>query len=248
MTDIRIKESPQNLEAVTMDFFLRDTGTLDEREELATSVRVALGTDRLSSADEVLPDLDSTDRHGWWGDLDAEDIWGGWPIGCKNWLLTRAKITEAPSKEGSTLQRARQYTRDALQPFIDKRVATRIDVVAVRTELNRIEVSATIYRGPAVEIDLRYQILWEDDPADVVKDVQIMIPPSLNHTITIPRANLFLTTFSTTRINGIGIPSGNLVLSSPGISLSSSKMPFRRNDWPNPRRRIDQSHLVSFSK
>ena len=114
MTDVRLKEYA-SLQGVTMDFLLRDSGALDEREELATAARVALGTDRMANVNEVLPDPDSTDRRGWWGDMDAEDIWGGWPIGCKNWLLTRAKITDAPSVEGSTLQRARQYTQDALQ-------------------------------------------------------------------------------------------------------------------------------------
>lgn len=232
MTDVRIKETQENLEAVTMDFLLLDSGLLDEREEMATSVRVALGTDRLAAVDEVLPDLDSTDRRGWWGDLDAEEIWSGWPIGCKNWLLTRAKITEAQSREGSTLQRARQYTKDALQPFIDKKVATLINTSAVRTELNRIEVTATIFRGPLAEIDLRYQILWQDDPALVVP----VVTPVVVSGIIIPSGNLVLSSIGMSRGNLISIPSSNLVLSSDPAALSSSKIPFRRSDWPNPSR------------
>lgn len=237
MTDIRIAEGPQNLEAVTMDFLLLDTGLLDEREEMATSARVALGTDRLASVDEVLPDPDSTDRRGWWGDLEAEDIWGGWPIGCKNWLLTRAKITEAPSREGSTLQRARQYTQDALQPFIDKKVATLINVSADRTELNRIEVMATIFRGPLEEIDLRYQVLWQDDSATPSNIAIVAAPPSItDRSIIIPGGNLLLSSMAVLRSNTINIPSGNLLLSSVPVTAVSSKMPFRRTDWPNPNR------------
>ena len=146
MTDLRIKEKV-SLEGTTMDLLLRSDGSLDEREELATAVRIALGTDALSDVDEILPDPDSSDRRGWWGNMDAEEIWGGWPIGCKNWLLLRAKITDAPSSEGSTLYRAKQYTQDALQPFIDKRIATRIDVTATRIGLDRIDVDIFMYRG-----------------------------------------------------------------------------------------------------
>lgn len=146
-----------------MDFLLRDTGLLDEREEMLTAARVALGTDRMADKNDILPDPDSTDRKGWWGDLDAEEIWGGWPIGTKNWLLTRAKITQTPSMEGSTLERARRYTLDSLQPFVDKRIASQTSVIATRTDLDRIEVYAQIFRGPESEIDLRYQLLWQEE-------------------------------------------------------------------------------------
>lgn len=164
MTDIRLKEN-FTLQGVTMDWLLRDTGLIDERDELATSVKVALGTDSQAAASDILPDPDSVDRKGWWGDLDADEIWGGWPIGCKNWLLTRAKIlTATPSLEGDTLERARQYTREALQPFVDQRMATQIVVGATRTGLERIDVTALLFRGNLVEIDLRFQILWTEDP------------------------------------------------------------------------------------
>lgn len=223
MTDVRIREL-FTLEGPTMDFFLREDGTLDEREELASAVRLALGTDSLADVNEVLPDPDSTDRRGWWGDIDADTIWGGWPVGCKNWLLTRTKIMEAPSSEGSTLQRAKNYTVQALQPLIDKRIATRIDVQAARTELNRIEVNAIIYRGPKVEIDLRYQLLWEEEAA--VEDDHSV---AFNHKIRVPYANILLTT---TAIPDAGFqnglltdyrflvpPQGNLELSSIALSI-----------------------------
>ncbi len=157
MADARLKETV-SLSGTLMDMLLRDDGQLDEREELATAVRVALGTDALADADEVLPDPDSNDRRGWWGNLDAEAIWDGWPIGCKNWLLTRAKITDAPSIEGSTLYRAEQYTQSALQPFINKRIASRIDVQAVRIGLDRIDVDVVIYRDDQIFTSLRATI------------------------------------------------------------------------------------------
>jgi hypothetical protein len=46
--------------------FITDAGTLDDREELATAGRVALGTDARAGELDTLPDPDSTDRRGWW--------------------------------------------------------------------------------------------------------------------------------------------------------------------------------------
>lgn len=161
MTDIRIVNKT-DLQQTVADWLLLPDGSLDETQELANLVKVALMTDRLADSNEVLPDPDSTDRRGWWGDLDADVIWGGWKIGCKNWLLSRAKITGQSSFEGSTLLRAQQYTQEALQPLISNRYASYIDVQAERTELSRIDVLVTIYRGPLEALQLRFQGLWQD--------------------------------------------------------------------------------------
>lgn len=159
MTDIRLKEN-LSLRGTLMSWVQSPRG-LSEEEELATAVRMALGTDRTALESDVLPDPDSTDRRGWWGDIDAEDIWGGWPIGCKNWLLLRAKIADTNSVEGSTVLRAEMYTREALQPFIDKKIASAIDVQARRVGRQQIDVHVTIYRGPLQAIELRYALLWD---------------------------------------------------------------------------------------
>jgi phage gp46-like protein len=161
MTDIRLKEYSSLLTGVAMDWLMQPTGLIDETEELATAVRVALGTDRLANTTEVLPDPDSTDRRGWWGDLDAKEIWDGWPIGCKNWLLSRAKISNEFSWEGATLQRARAYTREALQPLITRRIATRVDVSAERVDKQKIVVNVMVFRGPKRAIELRFAFLWD---------------------------------------------------------------------------------------
>lgn len=216
--DIRLRQYI-TLEGPSFDWFIRDTGTLDDREELATAVRLALGTDSLSDINDILPDPDSTDRRGWWGDMDAEEIWGGWPIGCKSWLLSRAKITDAPSQEGSTLERARRYTINALQPFIDKRISSQIDVTATRTELDRIVVQVLMYRGPELEIDLRYQTLWEEDAVDdnVDDNASLIVAPT-NVMRRIPFISINLSssvpTVAVTTTGGFLIPlQGNLALS-----------------------------------
>jgi phage gp46-like protein len=147
------------LPGTLMDWVLTSDG-LSEEEELATAIRVALGTDALADPEEILPDPDSVDRRGWWGDLDAEEIWNGWPIGCKNWLLLRAKIADLGSVEGATVVRVEQYTREALKPFVDRRIASKISVVAQRVGRQEIDANVIIYRGPLPAIELRFQFLW----------------------------------------------------------------------------------------
>jgi phage gp46-like protein len=161
MSDIRIV-SKADLKQTVADWLLLPNGTLDETEELANIVKVALMTDRMSDPGEILPDPDSTDRRGWWGDLEAAEIWGGWKIGCKNWLLSRAKITGQASSEGATLLRAYQYTQEAVQALVNYRYASYVEVQVVRSELSRIDVLVTIYRGPLDALELRFQGLWQE--------------------------------------------------------------------------------------
>jgi phage gp46-like protein len=170
MTDVRIV-SHATLRETVADWLLRKNGLLDEREELANYVKVALMTDRLSDPIEIRPDPDSDDCRGWWGDMEAQQIWRGWPIGTKNWLLTRAKISDPFSFEGDTVFRAENYTREAIQPLVEMRMATAIDVKAVRVGIERIDVSVIIYRGPEGEIELTFQDLW-----NTLRDIEIKSP------------------------------------------------------------------------
>lgn len=147
---------------VTVDWSLLGDGTLDTDQALATAVIVALGTDALASRDDLLPDPDSTDRAGWWGDLDAEELWDGWPIGSKLWLLKRSKIEGPGSEYGATVNRVDQYIRDAIQPFIDRRIASEMIVEVARTGRERIDALVRIYRGPRLAVELRYEVLWSE--------------------------------------------------------------------------------------
>ncbi|GGC90261.1 phage GP46 family protein [Chelatococcus reniformis] len=147
-------------EAVTLDLLLTAAGELDTTQELATAVTVALGTDRLASPDDELPGLDDNDRRGWWGDVDAETIHDGWPIGSRLWLLARTAIRGVAARQGSTLAKAEAYAREALRPFVDRRIASKVDVVAERVGTDRIDIVATLHRGPLPAIQLRYADLW----------------------------------------------------------------------------------------
>jgi len=147
--------------SVSSDWLLLDDGTLDDTEALQTAVIVALGTDRLAAPADVLPDPDSSDRRGWWGDLEADQIWGGWPIGCRLWLMQREKLTGPEAQQGSTLQRIKFYIQEALQPFIDLRIASRMNVEVTRLDRQRVTALVRLYRGPKAAIELQFQILWE---------------------------------------------------------------------------------------
>jgi phage gp46-like protein len=163
MSDIRyLQQLDFPAYAVTLNWLMTDQNLIADGYDLQTAVIVALGTDALAPASEDLPDPDSTDRRGWWGDMDAEEIWGGWPVGSLLWLLHRAKITGSTADKGSTLSRADGWTRDAMRPFVDNRIASQVAVVAERTDTQRIDVGVTIYRGPDPAIELRYSDLWDE--------------------------------------------------------------------------------------
>lgn len=161
MPDIRLVPiaSP---DVVTLDWLKKSTGLLDETQQLASAVLVALNTDALADPSEALPDPRDDNRRGWWGDLDAEKIWNGWPIGSKLWLLTRAKIVGSEAREGATISRVETYIKKALQPFIDAKICSRVSVAATQDNNQRISARIILYRGPKSAIQLQYQPLWDD--------------------------------------------------------------------------------------
>jgi phage gp46-like protein len=146
-----------------LDWVLLPNGLLDDTQALATAVTVALGTDARADANDALPDF-SDDLRGWWGDLDADELYGGWPIGSRLWLMTRAKITDERAREGATVGRIDRYIREALDPFVENGIATSYTVAVTRdtSDRNKIVAEIVIYRGPKSAIALRYQSLWDE--------------------------------------------------------------------------------------
>lgn len=148
--------------AVELDWLMNDKNLIVDGYDLQSAVIVALGTDMLAPVDEELPDPDAIDRRGWWGDMDADVIWNGWPVGCLLWLLQRQKITHVGAQQGSTMAKAEGWTRDAMRPFEQRRITSRIDVLADQTAIDRIDVAVVLYRGPEPIVELRYAELWEE--------------------------------------------------------------------------------------
>jgi phage gp46-like protein len=147
--------------SVTIDWQLLSDGTLDDSMALATAMVVALGTDALANPDDRLPDPDSTNREGWWGDMDADTIWNGWPIGTRLWLLRRSAIEPPESKSGATQSWVMNYINETLQPFIDRKIASRFQIMSAKVTKQQIDVVIRVYRGPLTAIDLMYQLLWQ---------------------------------------------------------------------------------------
>lgn len=157
MSDGITEISPDDL---TLGWLMQPLDGTDQSGELASAVIVALGTDRRADEADELPALDSDDRRGWWGDTDAVEIWDGWPIGCRVWLLARSAIRSAGARQGSTLALAETYAYEALQPLIARGIASRVVVAAERVGTERIDAVVTIYRGPRDAVALRFQNLW----------------------------------------------------------------------------------------
>jgi phage gp46-like protein len=161
MPDIRLIDI-MTPDVVTFDWLKLPTGLVDETQQLADAIMVALNTDARADESEVLPDPRDDDRRGWWGDVDAKKLWNGWEIGSKLWLLRRAKIVDNGAREGATLTRVEAYIRNALQPFIDQSICSRISVVARQDNQERILATIIVYRGPKAAIQLQYQPLWQE--------------------------------------------------------------------------------------
>jgi phage gp46-like protein len=145
---------------VSLDWLIKPVSDVDPLE-LADAVGVALGSDRLANLDDPLPNIGDDDRRGWWGDFDAESVWSAWPLGSRLWLLGRGKITGAGAKEGATVARVRAYIQEAILPFIDHKIASKIEITVDRVSTERIDAGVTLYRGPLPAIDLKFQYLWE---------------------------------------------------------------------------------------
>lgn len=90
---------------------------LAQEDTLVTAIMLSLMTDRLAQPGEVPA---GADRRGWWADAYAQ---GGDRFGSRLWLLAREK--EIPR----TLQRAREYVREALQWLLDDGIADDLQVV-----------------------------------------------------------------------------------------------------------------------
>lgn len=167
MPDIRLVQFSQFAGPVLLDWMLTPLGQLDEAAQLQTAVIVALGTDARAAATDALPNPGDDDLRGWWGDLDAATIWGGWPIGIKLWLLQRAKITGEGAAEGPTVGKVQNYINATLRPFVQAKIVTSFTALVTRADRSEIDAAITLYRGPKPSVALQWQALWNNLAAGV---------------------------------------------------------------------------------
>ncbi len=160
--DIQISQTFTAPFTIGLDWLFGTPAGDPQDHRLANAVIIALNTDRRALPDDKLPDPHSTDRRGWWGDTDAGAVWGATaPIGSRLWLLSRVKLPGAV-KDGLTIERARRYIAEALQPLVDVKVASKFTVDLAHDAPDRISGLITIYRGPKTAIALAFQDFWRD--------------------------------------------------------------------------------------
>jgi phage gp46-like protein len=186
MTDIRIVQVGLT-EVVTLDLLLTTNALvpalngLDETQALVTAVIIAFCTDRLAETSDALPIPGSTDRKGWWGDDGAAEIWNGWPVGSRFWLMTRDKITDSNYRGGSTIARATAFANECLQPFVDAKIISNFAVTVEQISTDGTATSVTLYRGPLPAISLQFQQLWNELTSPSSTTPQFPpVPPSLD--------------------------------------------------------------------
>ncbi len=136
-TDIRI-----NFDTILLqgDFvFDIENQDLETESGIVSAVIISWLTDRRADNEDILPDPNSTDKRGWWGDetSDVEDD----QIGSRLWLLSREKTLE------SVLQRAKEYAIEALDWMLEDNVVKSVFVESERQGIpgnDRLVLRATI--------------------------------------------------------------------------------------------------------
>lgn len=140
-------------------FFDGQTGYYDNKiaggdfvsaNPLDTSVLVSLFTWARASEEEV---EENAPKYGWWGDKVDPDNTDS--TGSKLYLLRREKITP------ETIEKAKEYIRQALQWMIEDGVASEININVERNSGNneRVDAIVTIKRGDNLRT-MRFNDLW----------------------------------------------------------------------------------------
>ncbi|MCU1276554.1 MAG: hypothetical protein JWM53_100 [bacterium] len=129
---------------------LRQRGpSLEQDDGLQTAVVISLFTDRRADDTDVPPD---GMRRGWWG--DTFPTVPGDKIGSKLWLLAREKQLPA------VVERARQYTKDALQWMVDDGIARAITVTAEIVRTGTLGLQIEIDRADKPVAKFRFDDFW----------------------------------------------------------------------------------------
>jgi phage gp46-like protein len=133
--------------------FIYEGGDLLSDQGITSAVIVSLFTDGQATPDDILPDFNSADRRGWWGDLAAPEVEND-RIGSLLWLLERSKTVP------SVLVEAERYCEEALQWFITDGVVSSVVVDVERqgppgNDRLGINVQLTMMDGHVITIRLR---------------------------------------------------------------------------------------------
>lgn len=123
-------------------------GALAADHEIKTAVLISLFTDRRAEADDRMPD-EAASRRGWWGDaLNSRRI------GSRLWLLSREKQVR------EVVNRAREYTKEALEWLVEDGVASRVDVTASVVRHGVLGLFVTIQRDRSAPFRFQFEQAW----------------------------------------------------------------------------------------
>lgn len=155
MSDIKWMYDPDTM---TADLAIDDLGSPAVSDDLETAIILSLGSDARALPDDPLPD-DSGDKRGWCGDVTPPDGLSSDSYGSRLWLLSREK------QLASTLVRAEQYARDALEWMIGDGIADRVEVSASFPATGVLQFVIDVYRPASPAITYRYSIAWQAQAA-----------------------------------------------------------------------------------
>ncbi len=125
---------------------------LTNDDGLGPMIVFCLFTDARVTDEQLLANVSSrsdTDKRGWPGNSYADFEWGS-----RLWLLSREKITR------SLLNRAHDYTREALQPLIDFKLVKSVSVAVSRSSLNTVQLIITITKPDNTIGNYQAQLIW----------------------------------------------------------------------------------------
>jgi len=137
-----------------------ENGDFVNDSTFTTALIISLFTDRRAKEEDPLPDPESNNRRGWWGDnlAEVQDD----RIGSRLWLLSREKTTQ------DVLVRAKQYAEEAVQWILDDGLAAKIDVTAERiTRGNEptgdtLAIKILVYDSSGTVESYTFQTLWSE--------------------------------------------------------------------------------------
>jgi len=137
-----------------------ENGDFVNDSSFTTALIISLFTDRRAKEEDPLPDPESNNRRGWWGDnlAEVQDD----RIGSRLWLLSREKTTQ------DALIRAKQYTEEALQWLIDDGMAAKVEVETERIFRGNeptgdtLAIRVRVYNAAGTIESFTFQTLWSD--------------------------------------------------------------------------------------
>jgi phage gp46-like protein len=149
MSDLKIR---WDSDLMTGDMVFADNDW-EMDEGLGSAVIISLFSDMRADIGDQLPDPESTDRRGFWGDILDPDVVGD-KLGSKLWLLERAIMID---KDFNLVE---QYVLESLEWMKEDDVAKDIQVTVERKDDGRVYFQADIYKSDDTVENLRFDLEW----------------------------------------------------------------------------------------